>query len=124
MELGKPFLGGVEAKKIVAGKINMKEEAKEKPLTARVLSDALKPEAKPVGKVEEARTIVLTMVPGNRPEVKLEGFWNGRFIRSAMDSIAKAYRLRKYEGSRKRGEDKSVRPDIGGRKPEGGKGNV
>ena len=69
----------------------------DKPLTANVLSGALRGK---IDKAEEERTIVLTLLPGKRPEVSFTGFWNGRFIRAAMDSIAKAYRLRRHSVSR------------------------
>ena len=72
-------------------------------------------------RLEEERTIVLTMTAGQRPVVNFTGFWSGKFIRAAMDSIARAYRLRRNSASR----------PIGGRKQEqvakpaeGGKGDV
>lgn len=45
-------------------------------------------------KVEE-KTIVLRMTPGNRPEVMFTGFWTGKYLRAALDSISKAFRLRR-----------------------------
>jgi len=44
-------------------------------------------------KIEEEKTLTLRILPGKRPEVEFHGFWTGKFIRSAMDSIAKAYRV-------------------------------
>ncbi len=49
---------------------------------------------KVVNKEEEEKTLTLRILPGKRPEVTFQGFWSGKFIRSAMDSIAKAYRMR------------------------------
>ena len=67
---------------------------KKEPSTGRALSDALQGDAKE--RMEEEKTIMLRMTAGSRPEVTFTGFWNGRFIRAAMDSVAKAYRLRRF----------------------------
>lgn len=53
---------------------------------------------------EGERTIVLRMNPGTRPEVEFTGFWTGKFIRSAQDSISRAYRLGKPKMHPKRVE--------------------
>lgn len=52
------------------------------------LSELLKPVE--AGK----RELTITMIDGQRPVVIFNGFWNGKFIKAAMDSISKAYRLR------------------------------
>jgi hypothetical protein len=44
-------------------------------------------------RVEEEKKIVLRMLPGKKPEIVFSGFWSGKYIKAAMDSIAKAYRL-------------------------------
>lgn len=82
-----------------------------KPLTAKLLSGGLA--ATMEQRLEEERTIVIRMIAGQRPEVTLTGFWNGKFIRAAMDSIAKAYRLRRHKPSR------SIEVEA-----KGGKGDV
>ena len=46
---------------------------------------------------EEEKTIYISMKPSSRPEVVFTGFWSGKFIKAAMDSIAKAYRTRRYK---------------------------
>ena len=55
--------------------------------TAESLRDALAP------KVDGEKTILLKMSPGKKPEVAFTGFWTGRYIDAAMNSIAKAYRV-------------------------------
>ena len=37
-------------------------------------------------KVEEEKTILVKMTPGQRPEVFFSGFWNGKLIKAAMNS--------------------------------------
>ena len=44
-------------------------------------------------RVEEEKKIVLRILPGKKPEVTFSGFWSGKYIKAAMDSIAKAYRI-------------------------------
>ena len=39
---------------------------------------------------EEEKTILVSIKQGFRPEVVFTGFWSGKFIKGAMDSIAKA----------------------------------
>ena len=51
------------------------------------LSDVLKE------RVEEEKKIVLRILPGKKPDVTFSGFWSGKYIKAAMDSIAKAYRV-------------------------------
>lgn len=53
------------------------------------LSEALKPN------MDGEKTVLVKMIPGKRPDVTFTGFWTGNYVRSAMDSIAKAYRLRR-----------------------------
>jgi hypothetical protein len=43
--------------------------------------------------VDGEKTILLKMVPGKRPEVVFTGFWTGKYIAAATNSIAKAYRV-------------------------------
>ena len=64
----------------------------------RQLADALMGSYKE--RMEEEKTIFLVFKPGERPSVNFTGFWSGKFIRAAMDSIAKAYRMAKSRPSR------------------------
>ena len=43
--------------------------------------------------IEGEKTLLLKMTPGNRPEVIFTGLWSGKYIKAAMDSIAKCYRV-------------------------------
>ena len=56
-------------------------------LRAEELRDELRP------KVEGEKSLLLTISPGKRPEVVFTGFWTGKYIKAAMDSIAKCYRV-------------------------------
>lgn len=80
----------------------------DKEFTAREMSQELQGTAKE--RMEEEKSIVLTMTTGNKPNVVFSGFWNGHFIRAAMNSISKAYRLRRF---------KNIRPHAGVKKEEG-----
>lgn len=64
-----------------------------KPLTARVLSSALADDTKE--RIEGEKSLTIKMIYGKRPEVKFDGFWNGKFIAGAMNAVAKAYRLQR-----------------------------
>ncbi len=88
---------------------------KDKPLTSKLLKDQLAGTHEQ--RMQEEKTIFLAITPGNRPEVTFTGFWSARFIRAAMDSIAKAYRLRKSRVSRPIGDNNEKQP----REVEGGK---
>ena len=69
-------------------------------------------------RMEEEKSIVLTMVPGQRPAVVFTGFWNFKFIKAAMNSIARNYRLRRYKPIR---QGVAENPSARG---EGGSGDV
>jgi len=56
-------------------------------LTAGSLRQELAP------KVDGEKTILLKMIPGQRPEVTFTGMWTGKYIAAATNSIAKAYRV-------------------------------
>ena len=56
-------------------------------LKAEELRDELRPS------VEGEKTLTIKMVPGKRPEVTFTGAWTGKYIKGAIDSIAKAYRV-------------------------------
>ena len=58
-------------------------------LKAEDLRDALRPD------VEGEKTILIKMTPGKRPDVTFTGSWSGKYIKGAIDSIAKAYRVTK-----------------------------
>ena len=94
-------------------------EAPPKRLTSKALSSALSGTYQE--RLEEEKTIILIYKPGQRPEVTFTGFWNGRFIRAAQDSIARAYRLRRRHQTRKQPiEADTKNPKVG----EGGKGDA
>ena len=48
-------------------------------------------------RMEEDRSIVLTMKHGERPEVVFTGFWNGRLVNNAMNALSRNYRLRRHK---------------------------
>ena len=56
-------------------------------LTAGELRDELRPS------VEGEKTLLIEISPGKRPEVTFTGAWSGKYIKAAMDSVAKAYRI-------------------------------
>ena len=58
-------------------------------LTAKDISSELAP------KMEEEKTLSIRLIPGKKPEVTFTGLWSGKFINAAMNSIAKAYRMRR-----------------------------
>jgi hypothetical protein len=57
------------------------------PLTAEELRDELRPD------VDAEKSLTLKIIPGQRPEVTFTGTWTGKYIKAAMDSIAKCYRI-------------------------------
>ena len=67
-------------------------------LTAKMLAPALEGSYKE--RMEEEKTIILKYTPGSRPEVFFTGFWNGTFIKAAMSSISRSYRLRRRNTTR------------------------
>lgn len=69
------------------------------------LSDALI--GTPKERMEEEKTIVVNFKPGERPKVMFTGFWNGTILKAAMNSISKAYRLRRNRPSRAAGVDQT-----------------
>lgn len=56
-------------------------------LTAEDLREELRPP------VEGEKSLLLKIAPGKRPEVVFTGTWTGKYIKAAMDSIAKCYRV-------------------------------
>lgn len=56
-------------------------------LRAEELRDELRPT------VDGEKSLLLKIIPGKRPEVVFTGFWTGKYIKAAMDSIAKCYRV-------------------------------
>lgn len=56
-------------------------------LTAEDLREELRPS------IDGEKSLTLTMKPGKRPEIVFTGMWSGKYIRAAMDSIAKSYRV-------------------------------
>lgn len=63
-------------------------------LTAKMLSKELGGTFQE--RMNSEKSISVHMSAGSKPEVAFLGFWNGRLVRAAMDSIAKAYRLRRH----------------------------
>lgn len=64
-------------------------------LKGRDLSDGLQGTLKQ--RMEGERTIWIRVVAGEQPEVIFTGFWSGKFIRAAQNSISRAYRRRKFK---------------------------
>lgn len=79
-------------------KVSKVIEATDNRLTAKMLSPALQGSYKE--RMEEEKTIILKYTPGKRPDVFFTGFWNGTFIKAAMGSISRAYRLRRRDTTR------------------------
>ena len=48
-------------------------------------------------RLNEPKSISLTMTSGHKPEVSFTGFWTGRDIKAAMNSVARAYRLHRRD---------------------------
>jgi len=48
-------------------------------------------------RMQETKSIIITMKYGERPEVQFIGFWNGRFVRNAMNAISRNYRLCRHK---------------------------
>lgn len=46
---------------------------------------------------KEIKSIFIKMVPGERPQIDFMGFWNGRMLQAAINSISKAYRTRRHD---------------------------
>lgn len=67
-------------------------------LTARMLAPQLQGSYE--DRMNETKTILVTMLPGTRPTVVFTGWWNGRLVRAAQDSMSRAYRLRRYKPTR------------------------
>ena len=74
-------------------------------LTAKMLKDQLSGSYDE--RMKEDKTILITMSAGAKPTVEFTGFWNGMLLRKAMDSVAKAYRVRRVKNTHPaRGESK------------------
>jgi len=75
-----------------------------KPLTATVLSKGLEDDkgADLKGRLEGKRSVHCEMEYGKPPKVWFEGFWNATFMNGAINSISKAYRLRRAKPGDKR----------------------
>jgi len=43
--------------------------------------------------IDGEKTIFVKMVAGQKPEIVFTGFWTGKYIAAATNSIAKAYRV-------------------------------
>lgn len=56
-------------------------------LKAEDLRDELRPS------VDGEKSLTLKITPGQRPVVSFTGTWTGKYIKAAMDSIAKCYRI-------------------------------
>ena len=69
-------------------------ETTETPTTGVGLAGALQGSEKQ--RLEEEKSITIKMVPGEKPQVEFVGFWNGRILNAAMNSISRAYRLRRH----------------------------
>lgn len=76
----------------------MKERDEQPELTAKDLKQGLSGTINQ--RLEEDRSIVLTMRHGQRIEVDFAGFWNGRLVKNAMNAISRGYRLRRHKDIR------------------------
>lgn len=97
----------------------MVEPQKDKPLTAKMLADGL--QGTKAERDTEEKMIVLRMTLGQRPVVEFSGFWTGKYIKSALSSISKAYRIRRHKMIGRVHERDNQPPKSG---VEGGKGDV
>lgn len=71
------------------------ELSKEPPLRANVLKSSLGGSFE--DRMQEEKTIVLTLNYGKRPEVVFSGFWNGKLVNNAMNAISRSYRLQRHK---------------------------
>ena len=83
----------VEDAQVVA-EVKPKVEA-EYVLLGRDFSDGLQGTAKQ--RLEGERTIQIRVVPGKQPEVVFTGFWTGKYVKAAQNSLSRAYRRRKFK---------------------------
>jgi hypothetical protein len=85
-------------------------------LTAGDLINELRPP------VDGEKSLTLTISPGKRPVVIFTGMWTGKYIKAAMDSIAKCYRV-SGRTTRRMGETPTPKVEITQTQviPEGGK---
>lgn len=51
-------------------------------------------------RMQQTRSIHITMNANSRPIVVLEGYWDGRLIQGAMNAIAKQYRQRRITSTK------------------------
>lgn len=47
-------------------------------------------------RMEEPKTAVIKFGGGGKPTVEFMGFWSGKYIKSAMNALSKAYRTRHH----------------------------
>ena len=76
----------------------MKERDEQPELTAKDLKQGLAGTVNQ--RMEEDRSIVLTMKHGEKPDVNFNGFWNGHLVKNAMNAISRGYRLRRHKDIR------------------------
>lgn len=81
-------------------------------LRAEDLRDELRPD------VDGEKTLTLKISPGKRPEVSFTGTWTGKYIKAAMDSIARGYRVARRRVLTPAHQVETVQTQV---KPEGGK---
>lgn len=78
---------------------NLMESAKEaSTLRARDLRNELHGSLKQ--RMEETKTVLVSLVYGQRPEVVFTGFWNGRAVKNAQNALARFYRVRRHKDMR------------------------
>lgn len=81
-------------------KVKKEEEKKEEKNTVLKAGDVVNElQGSYEQRMEEEKTMFITLTPGKRPVVTFTGFWNGKLISAAVNSIAKAYRLRRHRVS-------------------------
>ena len=78
-----------------------------------------------VQRKDEVKTILLMFKPGEKPDVQFTGYWDGKFLRAALNSISKAYRLRRNKSTGPAvQEQQEPAPKETGKKEEGDVGKV
>lgn len=72
-------------------------------LTSKAIGNAM--DKKLGGDVKTSeRSLTLVMKPGEKPKITFVGYWDGKFVQAAINSISKAYRLRRYEIVKTKGD--------------------
>lgn len=65
-------------------------------------------------RMEEEKSILITLRYGSRPEVKFSGFWNGKLISSAMNAISRSYRVLRHKNIRTHANEQNTTTEVKG----------